>query len=1162
MMKDWTFKKWNTLGGWLCFVVAAVTYLSTIEPNLSFWDCGEYIASAIKLQVTHAPGAVFFQLIGAVVGMFAFGSAEYYSIAINAMSALCSAFAILFLFWTITHLAIIILNEKKENIRGNKAIGVFFSGIIGALCFTFSDTFWFSAVEGEVYAMASMFIALLLWLICKWESESSEKHSDRWIILIFFVTGMSVGVHMMCMLAIPAVCFIYYSKRYKFTWKSFVIANILTLIILAIVFKGIFPFVMIMFAKLEIIFVNGFGFAFNSGTIFAFIILVGLSYLAIKYAKNRKSRLLQTSVLSVVYMLIGFSCWMIIPIRAVANPAINLNDPDNAIGMLDYYNRVQYGDWPTTYGQHYTAHLDYKGIEKNAEGGYKTQKKGNIYEKDEKLGKYVLVGQREDIVYNKNHVGFFPKMFSSDREVMSNYISMYGAPDFTFNYNNPSVADEPNAHKLFEALRKKYNDGTIKLDDYLQVKNYDLINVKKPSFAQNFDYFMSFQNGYYFVRYLLWNFVGRQNDLQGQMESTNGNWISGIPFIDNAMHGNQDKLSSHYKNESTVAFFFIPLILGLVGFYFQLNRDFSRFYAILSLFIITSIGIIYYTGVKPFEPRERDYAMVGSFYAFAIWIGLGVTAIFHLFGERVKSKWASFSMGIVLLGIPFMMGFQNYQPHDRSHKTAAYDYAYSFLSSVKKDAIVISYGDNDTYPVWGLQQIEGFRNDVRLAHQALLTTPWFISQMMRKVDNSDAIPVSMPYDFYKEGKNDQVYLMSKDDWNTVFSNLETKGVSSEALSSFKRYLNQDSMTLKDALNFLEQKSDEKDIVLKLIFGDNKYEKPNFLPVRKFILPVNVDNAVKYGIIKPQDADLAVKNINIDYKKTSMMKNDVFLLDLLSSFDWKRPISFSSGGTYDPSNIFYLNEYLQFEGFSYRLVPIKTENNHRGDMGRVDADELYDVVKSYKWGNFKNLYNHYDETATQNIISYRISASRLAQALVERGEREKAVEILDLASDEIPLSKYNDPRSATEIMYGYIASGEEQKALEIADTLKKNIFSEYEYFTDLEPKYQKNIIRQISIQPYYYSLVTSSIVDAYERQGEKDKAYQYIIKSIEPIDGKFSNFIEKLRVLGKEKAYMASNDVQKIVPFYEYLFTLIKPYDSTFENEKMEYMTSELIKVTQ
>ncbi|MDV3558856.1 glycosyltransferase [Elizabethkingia anophelis] len=1161
-MKEWTFRKWNTFLGWGIFVVAAITYLSTIEPNLSFWDCGEYISSAVKLQVTHAPGAALFQLIGAVVAMFAFGEGHHYGTVINAMSALCSAFTILFLFWTITHLVRRILNKEMDELTGNQIVGVLFSGVIGALAFTFSDTFWFSAVEGEVYAMSSMFIALLLWLICKWENEFNESDNERWIILIFFITGLSVGVHMMCMLTVPAICLIYYSRKYTFTWKSFIIANLVTLVILGLVFKGVFPFIMTMFAKSEITFVNGFGLPFNSGTIFAFLVLAGLSYLAINYARKKKNSIFQTIALSLVYMIIGFSCWMVIPIRAMANPAINLNDPDNAIGMLDYYNRVQYGDWPTSYGENYTAYLDYNGMEKNEDGSYKTKKTGDIYEKDDKTGRYVLVGQRDNIVFNKNHVGFFPRMFNSDKDVMSNYISMYGAPDFTFNYSNPDVSDDPQAHKIFDELKKKYNDGSIKVDDYMQVKNYNLINIKKPSFSQNFDYFVSFQNGYYFVRYLLWNFVGRQNDLQGQMENTNGNWISGISFIDNAMHGDQSKMPAYYKNESTVAFFFLPLLLGLVGFFFQLNKDFGRFYAILSLFIITSIGIVYYTGVKPFEPRERDYAMVGSFYAFAIWIGLGAAAVFYFLDQKVKNSKANWVAGVILLGIPFMMGFQNYRVHDRSHKYAAYDYAYSFLNSLPKETIMISYGDNDTYPVWGIQQTEGFRNDVRVAHQALLTTPWFIDQMMRKVDNSNPIPLSMSHENYKEGVNDQVYVMSKEDWNAIYKNLESQGAPGTVLSSFRKYLVQDSMTMKDAVNFLKMKSEDKDTVLKFIFGDDKYEKLNFLPVSKFVLPVNVNNAVKAGIIKPQEAGLAVDHITIDYAKSSIMKNNVFLLDLLATFDWKRPISFSAGGVYDAANIFFLGDYLQFDGFSYRLVPIKTETNNRGDMGRVDADELYNVVKNYKWGNFKDLYNHYDETATQNIISYRMSASRAAQALVAKGDKKRALELLDLASTEIPVAKYNDSRSLAEIVYGYIVAGQEQKGLKLAEELKKNIFNEYDYFSNLDPSQQKFVRKQLSLQPYLYSVVVSTVSDAYEEMGEKDKAYQYIVNSITPVDKRFSDFVKGLQAMGKEKAYKESENVQKITPFYEYLFNVMKPYDSTYSKEKMDQITSQVIKATQ
>ncbi|QCX52654.1 DUF2723 domain-containing protein [Elizabethkingia sp. JS20170427COW] len=1163
-MKEWTFKKLNNVIGWVVFAIALVTYLSTVEPNLSFWDCGEYISAAVKLEVTHAPGAALFQLVGAALAIFAVGKGSLYSLVINSSSALYSAFTILFLFWTITHLVRRVLQKEAQDLSTAERVGFLFSGAIGALAFTFSDTFWFSAVEGEVYAMASMFIAIILWLICKYEEEHSQEASYRWIILIFFITGLSLGVHMMCMLAIPAVCFIYYTRNYQFTWKNFILANIITLIILGLVFKGVFPFIMTMFAKSEIALVNGLGLPFNSGTIFAFIVLVLVSYFLINFARKRKNPLYQTVALSLVFMVIGFSCWMVIPIRAKANPAINLNDPDNAVGMLDYYNRVQYGDWPTSYGQSYTAYLDYDGIQKTEDGAYKTKKTGDIYEKDEKTGRYVKVGERNDYVYSENHVGFFPRMFSSDKSIIPNFISMYGAPDFTFNYDNPDVADNPEAHKVFDELRKKFENGSIKYEDYMQAKAYNLIHVKKPSFKQNFDYFFSFQNGYYFVRYLLWNYAGRQNDMEGHMENTNGNWISGFSFIDNALYGDQAKMPAAFNNESTVKFFFLPLLLGLVGFFFQLNKDFGRFYAILSLFIITSTGIIYYTGVKPFEPRERDYAMVGSFYAFAIWIGLGAAAIFYFLNTKVKNTKANALVGIILLGIPFMMGFQNYRPHDRSHKYAAYDYAYSFLDSLPKQSIMITYGDNDTYPVWGLQQTEGFRTDVRVAHQALLTTPWFISQMMRKVDQSEKLPLTLSYDYYKEGVNDQVYLMDKSVWESIFKSIEEQGAPETALASFRKYLTQDSMTVKEAVQFLKMKSEDKTQILQMIFPGNDYDKLNFLPVSKFVLPVNIENAVKSGTISRQDAANAVKEIIIDYKDSSLMKNNVFLLDLLATFDWKRPINFSVGGTYDPANIFYLNDYLQYDGFSYRLVPIKTPEalDPRGDTGRVDAENLYNTVKKYRWGNFKDLYNHYDETATQNIYSYRTASSRAAQALAKKGEFKKALEVLDLASSEIPASKYNDPRSLSEIIYGYIVAGNEKKAFALADQVKKNIMSDYEYYTSLNPEQQKYVKQQMGIQPYYYSMVVGSIADAYTARGEKEKGYQYLVNSIAPIDKKFNTFIDRLKQLGKDKAYEESEKVQQITPFYQYLFEVMKPYDSTYGTEKMNQITSKVIEATQ
>lgn len=1161
-MKHWSFKKWNTILGWFLFSIALITYFSTMEHFLSFWDCGEYISSATKLEVTHAPGAALFQIVGAVAGIFALGNPANYSIVINAMSALFSAFTILFLFWTITHFLRRLLNKDFEDLTRHQEISILFAGAIGALCFTFSDTFWFSAVEGEVYSMASLFIALLLWLVTKWENEYKAADSERWIILIFFILGLSVGVHMMCMLAIPAVCLVYYARKYTFTWKSFIVANLITLGVLALVFKIIFPLIMTMFGQLEIFFVNGLGLPFHSGTVVAFVLMVAICYLMITYARKVKRNIYQTVVLSVVYMIIGFSCWMVIPIRANANPPMNLNNPDTAIGMKDYYNREQYGDWPTIYGQNYTAALDRKGLEKNEDGSYKRKITGDTYEKDEKTKSYRKTGERFSYVYNKSHISFMPRMFSEDKDVMANYISMYGAPDFTFNDDNEEIADNPQAKQLFNELRAKYEDDSITVEDYLKVKPYDLINIQRPSFAQNMDYFISFQNGYYFVRYLMWNFVGRQNDLQGHLENTHGNWISGFSFIDNALLGNQDNIPAKFKDESTVKFFFLPLILGLIGFFFQLNRDFGRFYALLSLFILTSIGIVFYTGVKPFEPRERDYAMVGSFYAFAIWIGLGAGCILWFIQARIKSDAANIALGAILLGIPFMMGFQNYVPHDRSNKSAAYDSAYSFLASLPKNGIVFTYADNDTYPVWGLQETERFRDDVKTVNFTMLATPWNIDQVKRRTYNAMGIPGELKHEDYRDGVNDQVYLMKKEDWEGLFAMLKDQGAPDTEFQEFRKFLIQDSMTVKEAIAFLKYKSPAKDELLKMYFGEKEFEKYNIIPVHKFILPVNKENAVKSGIISQADLPHTIDQISVNYEANTLYKSHLIMLDILANFDWKRPISFSSGGMYDSENIFYLDDYLQFDGFSYKLIPIRTTQSPDGDKGRVDAHSLYNVVKNYKWGNFKDLRIHYDDTAMSDMMNYRMSVSRAVSALMAEGEKAKALELLNLVTKEIPSEKYNDPRSLSTIVTAYIIAGKEQKGLELAETLKKGIFNEYDYYLSLSPKFRAAARRQMRSKPMEYALVVSAVTEAYRRLGKNEVAQAYLLTSMEPVDRKFNVFISGLQQMSKEKAMKESEKVQQITPFYQYLFNVMEPFDSTYSKKKEEQITAAIIKATQ
>lgn len=1162
-MENWTFKKWNTTLGWVVFVIALITYMSTIEHRLSFWDCGEYISSAVKLEVTHAPGAALFQLIGAVMAIFALGNPENYAMVINSLSAICSAFTILFLFWTITHFTRRLLNKSFTDITKTEQIGVLFSGVIGALCFTFSDTFWFSAVEGEVYAMATMFIALLLWLITKWENEYHDKGSERWIILTFFMVGLSVGVHMMCMLALPAACFVYYARNYQFTWKNFLIANLVTLVILGVVFKGIFPLIMTLFGKSEIFFVNGLGLPFHTGTIIAFMILIFLCYFLINYSRKIGKSLYQTIALSIVYMIIGFSCWLVIPIRANANAPMNLNDPDNAIGMLDYYNRVQYGDWPTFYGQNYTAYLDPNGILKNDDGSFRTTKTGDVYEKDEKTGRYRVTGERFNYVFNPAHVSFLPRMFSEDRQVIANYVSMYGAPAFTFNYDNEDAANSPEAQKYFADLKNKFEKGEIRANDYFDVKQFDLINVQRPSLAQNLDYFITFQNYYYFVRYLLWNFSGRQNDLEGNMQNTNGNFITGISFIDNAMWGNQGDMPAKFRNESTVYFFMLPFLLGLIGFFFQLNRDFGRFYAILSLFILTSVGIVFYTGVKPFEVRERDYAMVGSFYAFAIWIGLGAATIFNLLGKHVKNSKINWVVGVLLLGIPFMMGFQNYNGHDRSKRTAAYDYSYSALKSLPENALLFVYGDNDTYPVWGLQETEEFRSDVKVVNFTLLSTPWYLDQMKRRTYKSAAVPSVFNHEDYRDGSNDQVYMMSKRDWENIFANLKQAGAPDTEFAEYRKFLTQDSMTVKEVVNFLKVKSDNKTELLKMIFGENsKTERFNFIPVSKFVLPVNVENAVKSGIITAAEAPLADKSITINYKKNSMFKNNLMLLDILANFDWKRPINFSNGGVYDPENIFFLQDYLQLDGFSYRLVPIKTAESDAGELGRVNAEQMYNVVKNYKWGNFKDLSVHFDGTSQENILGYRLSTTRAANALVKAGKKDKALELLDLISKEIPASKYNDPRSLSAIAAAYIVAGKESEGLKLAEAIKKDIFTEYDYYLSLPPNIRNYSARQMNTKPMEYSYMVNSISDAYTFIGQKEKAYNYTFNSISVIDKRFDNFVKDLQMMGKEKAFNKIQESQNITNFYQYLFNVTNKYDTTYANEKEDQITRSLMKLAQ
>jgi hypothetical protein len=483
------------------------------------------------------------------------------------------------------------------------------------------------------------------------------------------------------------------------------------------------------------------------------------------------------------------------------------------------------------------------------------------------------------------------------------------------------------------------------------------------------------------------------------------------------------------------------------------------------------------------------------------------------------------------------------------------------LKSLPKDDILFVYGDNDTYPVWAIQETENFRDDVKVVNFTLLSTPWNIDQVKRKTYNANAIPSTLTHEDYREGSNDQIVVFDTKTLGNIINNYTERGYPEAVFAPFKKYLTQDSMTVKEALDFIKLKSPEKDEMIKILFGEERYEKFNFIPVSKFTIPVNKANAIKYGVVKPSDASKMEDHITVNYAGGTMFKNNLMLLDILANFDWKRNINFSSGGVYDSENLFYLDDYLQYDGFSYRLTPIKTPIRTDGEMGRVDGDDLFKIVKNFRWGNFKDLNNHFDETATSNIMSYRNSAGRAAEALSLAGKKQKAVEILDLVSKEIPVSKYNDPRSLSSIVYAYIVSGQEQKGLKLAAELKKGIFEEYDYYSSLSAMDQKYAGRQMRAKPMEYSLVVAAVTDAYKKIGQKDKGYAYLVNDLKVIDKRFNSFIQNLNQMGKEKAFKESEKVQIITPFYTYLFDVMKPYDSTYENEKTEQITKAIMDAT-
>jgi hypothetical protein len=1007
------FKKWNLLLGWCTFIIALITYSLTIEPTVSAWDVGEYIATSVKLEVGHPPGAPLFQMLGAFFAMFTSESSEIAKM-VNFMSALASAFTILFMFWTISNLAEK-LALKTGKITEGSYIAILGSSIVGSLAYTFSDSFWFSAVEGEVYAMSSFLMAILFWLGLKWESELHTPRGNKWLILISFVVGLSFGVHILSLLVIPAIVMLYFFKTYKkINLKTTAIATILSVLVLAFVFKFLFPFTLKFFSASELFFINTIGLPFNSGSIIAALILVALFFFGLRYTRKHNKVHTNTLILSVLFIMIGFSSWMMLPIRANANTTINENNPSSARELLAYYEREQYGDANVFYDTYYSNTFERT---QDAKQPYRDDKP----KYEQKNGAYVIVNKYKNVIpnYSDKHKGFIPRMVNPAAEGM--YKSIAGIP---------------------------------------------ANSKRRPTFGENLKFMFSYQFGYMYGRYFMWNFAGRQNDIQGRLDIFNGNWISGIDALDEMRLGSQQKLSSQIlENKGRNKYYFLPLILGLVGLFFQIKWDKNNFFTLFLFFAFTGFAIIFYTNPKPFEPRERDYAIVGSFYIFAIWIGFGVLALYEYLKTFANKKIIAIAISVVsLLAVPALMASENWDDHDRSNRYTTRLNAQAYLESCDENAIMFTIGDNDTFPLWYMQEVEGIRTDLKLVNTSLFATDWYIDQMKRTTYDAPPIPSQLKHEQYKYGSLDIAYHIEHPRFkDTVIG-----------IKDFMRWISSDS----DATYYIDEEQNIKE---------------KFYPTNRIRIPVNRENVLKSGVVAQKDADKIVDYIDITIDDRGITKNRILMLDILANNDWKRPIYFTGGANADEEYI-WLKDYLQLDGLAFKLVPIKTpakyiDGSGRArevslfDIGRIDAEKMYANIKKLEWRNINSNKIYLDEQTKRNAISLRNSLMRLSDAFAKEGDTLKAVEVLDLSLEKLPIEKFDHYSLSLGYPEMYFKLGENEKAKQVTTTLTRLITEKLTWLSTFNKNDSDLVFDEIDTSLYMFK----NLIDQVE-QGNTDKDF--------------------------------------------------------------------------
>lgn len=917
------YRRWNNLTGWFVFIFSTIVYLLTLEPTVSFWDCGEFILSAFKLQVGHPPGAPLFLMMGRIATLFAGNDTTKVAVTVNALSAICSGFAIMFLFWTITHLVrkVFVNTDELESKHVPAIIG---SGVVGALAYTFSDTFWFSAVEGELYALSSLIIALVFWGMLKWEEESDESYSGRWIILIAYIMGLGLGVHRLNLLIIPVLVFVYYFKKYEVTRAGLIKTILISMLLLWLMVFVIMPGVPLVAGWFELLFVNVIGLPYNTGLLFFMILLfAGLAY-GVYYSLKHKRVILNYLLTSFLVIMIGYSSYAAIMIRSSAKPPMNQNNPADVFSLSYYINMKQYGSAPKFYGNYYSARAT--DVKKAISGYNKINGKYEPY-------------YHPEYTYDKQFETVFPRMYSPD-------------------------PDHENAYKYWgKVVGKKYAYGS----------GSDKQTVVVPTFGENLRFFFHYQIGFMYMRYFMWNFAGRQNDIQGNGNAINGNWISGIKFIDEARLGKLEKLPKDLQtNPGNNKYYFLPLLIGLAGMYWQYKKDKNGFWLVMTFFIMTGLAIIVYLNQSPNQPRERDYAYVGSFYAFAIWIGIGFMFFYEILQKYLGNKISlAVTFAALIAAAPVLMAAQNWDDHNRSGRYTARDIGANYLKSCDQNAVLFTYGDNDSFPVWYNQDVEGVRTDIRVANLSYIQAGWYIDMMRQKAFDSDPLPFTLGAQKYIEGQREQLPVNNRVD---------------------------KPVNLKEIVQFAG--SDDSKYKVDL---SGRGDWANYIPANKFIIDVDSAKVLANGTVKSYYKNRLISPMIWEYSDEDAYKGDLAIMDLLSTNKWERPIYYST--TVPSTQYKGLEKYFIQEGLAYHVVPVKTDKPEQGEFGMIDPAVMYDnMMNKFKWGNAEDPSVYLDENNKRMFSNFRRLFGTLAKSLLEKGDTIKAIEAAHRGLEIVPAGK--------------------------------------------------------------------------------------------------------------------------------------------------------------